>query len=92
MTADQVAVIEHLRRHTGMHVPEVSFVAVCSFVAGYDLALNGLPLRGFREWLALRLRWGSNLSWDALVLQLVPNDPVGELPQERCLVAQHQRE
>src|SRR5262245_60871731 len=59
---------EMVRKRTGMHLPSETFHEVVGFVTGYDYACEGGTLCGFREWLLLRLRSGSNLGWCALVL------------------------
>jgi len=55
--------IDRLRGYTGMYIPREEYLLVCMFVAGYNCALDGIPLRGFREWLALREGKGANLMW-----------------------------
>jgi hypothetical protein len=62
------ALFEKLQQCTAMFVPSETYDAVASFLLGYDAAYEGGLLLGFREWLALRLGTGSNLSWPALVL------------------------
>lgn len=56
-------VIERLRKLTGTYVPREEYLFVCTFLDGYNFALDGIPLRGFREWLALGQGRGANLVW-----------------------------
>ncbi len=62
------SVLEHLHRAPGMWLWEESFSSVCAFVDGYNTAVECGVLVGFREWLATRLEFGSNLAWSALVV------------------------
>ncbi|MDC0679130.1 hypothetical protein [Sorangium atrum] len=59
-----------------MYLSNVSYDTVVAFVEGYDLALHGGFLVGFREWLIVKLDDGNNLSWPVLVLGLM--ERVGE--------------
>lgn len=52
-----------------MYLMEPKYRAAAAFVLGYDLALAGGVLVGFREWLVPRVGSGNNLSWPALVLR-----------------------
>ena len=54
-----------------MYTGEQSYAAVCAFLGGFDLARDGGPLSGFREWLIVRARGGDNLHWSGLVQHLV---------------------
>ncbi|WP_437896392.1 hypothetical protein [Sorangium sp. So ce124] len=54
-----------------MYLSNVSYSTIVAFVEGYDLALCGGFLVGFREWLIVKLDDGNNLSWSALVLSLM---------------------
>jgi len=45
-------------------LPDERFLSAVAFVDGFNAALDGVPLRGFREWVALRvLGEESNLRW-----------------------------
>lgn len=44
-----------------------TFEATVAYLNGYDDAILGSLLNGFREWLIVRAGGGSNLSWPALV-------------------------
>ena len=52
-----------------MYVQEPTYAVLSALVLGYDLALDGGLLCGFREWLIARLRGGNNLTWAGLVLR-----------------------
>jgi hypothetical protein len=65
------APLEGLRRQTGMYVNPPTFDGVVAFIDGYDMALSGGLLVGFREWLIVRANEGNNLTWGALVASLI---------------------
>lgn len=69
--SDHREFFQRLHRYLGMYVPDETFVAAVSFLSGYDYAHRNSPLEGFREWLVLRLGYGTNLAWGALVEELV---------------------
>ena len=62
------AMFERVRKRTGMYLRPETYAVVAAFVSGYDEACEGGTLCGFKEWLVLRLKSGSNLHWPALVL------------------------
>jgi hypothetical protein len=74
------ALFEKLQKYTGMYVLSETYGEVVAFVMGYDTACEGGVLIGFREWLAVRLGKGSNLSWPPLVL--MATFPDADLPEE----------
>jgi len=45
-----------------------TYAVYAAFLQGYDEAYEGGLLAGFREWLVVRLKTGSNLAWSVLVL------------------------
>jgi hypothetical protein len=51
-----------------MYVGKATYECVSSYVLGFDAALEGAVLIGFREWLVVRLGLGNNLTWQSLVL------------------------
>ena len=51
-----------------MYFQAPTYDAACALVLGYDLALDGGVLVGFREWLIVRLNFGNNLAWPVLAL------------------------
>jgi len=65
------AVFAGVRKRPDMYLPSATFDAAVSFVLGYDAAVSGGFLLGFREWLVTELNEGNNLSWPALVGQLI---------------------
>jgi hypothetical protein len=69
MTCPQILL--DLRKRPEMYLPVVTYEAAASFVLGYDAALQGGLLLGFREWLVTQLKQGSNLSWSVLALELI---------------------
>jgi hypothetical protein len=63
------SVIERILRRPGMYVRSETVDSVFAFLEGYDQALEGGFLVGFREWLITQLgdaNYG-NLAWSALV-------------------------
>jgi len=50
-----------------MYVFPETYEAVSAYLMGYDAALKGALLIGFREWLVMRLGAGTNLVWTALI-------------------------
>lgn len=72
---------ESMRKRLGMYFLTESYAEVAGFFSGYDTACEGGLLSGFREWLAVRLGYGANLAWQALVLHVAFPDarsPVAE--------------
>jgi hypothetical protein len=67
---DDQRLFADLRRVPGMFVWHVSYDTLISFIDGYDTALQGGALRGFREWLVVKNNGGGNLTWSGLVLCL----------------------
>src|SRR5436190_48179 len=63
-------VLDHMRKQPGMYFPRVEFDLVAAFINGFNAAIHGGLLLGFRQWLIVRLGHGNNLPWDALVLRL----------------------
>jgi hypothetical protein len=56
-----------------MYVPQATFVGMCCFLDGFDTARDGGTLRGFREWMIVRLNGGNNLTWCGLASHLIPD-------------------
>lgn len=52
---------------------ELSYGGLADFVMGLDLGTDGALLDGFREFLVLKLDYGDNLAWSALVWHLSRN-------------------
>jgi hypothetical protein len=46
--------LEKVCRCPGMYVREPTYESITAYVQGYDSALGGSLLRGFREWLVMR--------------------------------------
>lgn len=53
----------------GICVQSARFDVVCAFIDGYDQALMGAPLSGFREWLLTSSNEWTNVPWWTLVQQ-----------------------
>jgi hypothetical protein len=66
--------LANVGKRPSMYLRVSTFDAAVSFVDGYDMALSGGLLVGFREWLIVRVDGASNMAWTALVL-LALEDP-----------------
>jgi hypothetical protein len=53
-----------------MYFYKVEFDVVAAFIKGFDLAMTGGLLVGFREWLVVKLGYANNWPWEGLVLRL----------------------
>ncbi|WP_306371492.1 hypothetical protein [Nocardiopsis sp. CC223A] len=74
--ADPRTLFDAVRDHPGAFGFGPSFGEAVAFLVGYDVSTPGGPLTGFREWLAADLGFGSNLTWQALVLwRAFPDEP-----------------
>ncbi|WP_433271178.1 hypothetical protein ACQPZF_11720 [Actinosynnema sp. CS-041913] len=54
----------------GMYGLDGSYPAAVNFIRGCDFGNDFALLRGFREWLLVRLGYNSSLDWSALCLRL----------------------
>src|SRR4051794_6854569 len=70
--------IEALRSRPGMFVNVETFDVVTAFLCGYDAALHGGLLVGFREWLIVRSDGGNNFTWDGLVRGLIGENSLSD--------------
>lgn len=74
--------IQHLCKRPGMYVVPPQMGTVIAFIDGFNVASNGEPLAGFREWLVVRANGGNNLAWGGIVqCMLRPNMRVDEFCQ-----------
>ncbi|MFB7453477.1 hypothetical protein [Streptomyces sp. NPDC056194] len=71
---------DNFKRHPGGFVDRVTFGAVVGFLNGYDIASGKALLDGFREWLAAKLGYGSNLVYWVLAKKLIFPDGCPEEP------------
>lgn len=69
-----------IRRTPSLVLHEATYDAASAFVLGFDLARQNGLLVGFREWLVLRLGYGMNLAWPALVLRCCFDRSIGADP------------
>ncbi|MFD4153707.1 hypothetical protein ACFWR4_13300 [Streptomyces hydrogenans] len=70
----------NFKRRPEMFVGRVTFGAVVGFLNGYDIASGKALLDGFREWLAAKLGYGSNLVYWVLAEKLIFPDGCPEQP------------
>jgi hypothetical protein len=82
-------VLDHVKKHPGMHFHKVEFDLLAAFINGFNLGGNGGLLVGFHEWLVVKLGYGNNLPWDALVLRLT--FPEAESPSTQLLQSDNQK-
>lgn len=64
----------NIRNKTGMYLLKESYVAVASYIEGYNQALEGEVLNGFKEWLVVKGDLPDNLTWSVLVLDFLNLD------------------
>ncbi|MFD5779095.1 hypothetical protein [Streptomyces sp. NPDC126933] len=79
---------ENFRKRPGLYVGRITYDAVTAYLNGYDHAVGGAVLNGFRQWLADTYRVGQNLVWSAQVVQVV--FPEGGRPAEPWSEDEHQ--
>ena len=75
-------------RKTGMYLSSSTFRSVTAFLEGYDMARDGGPLVGFREWLVVRYQGADNIGWTRLsemVLEITDEQLAAE-NQEQILL------
>lgn len=63
--------IEDVRRRPDMFIAPATLDCVIAFLTGYDMALSGGFLVGFREWLITLLGYGNNLAWSGLIYEIL---------------------
>ena len=74
MTRLHRPLFEKVRKYTSMYLHDTTYSSATGYLLGYDDATEGGLLLGFHEWLVLRLKFGANLGWSALVLYVAfPN-------------------
>ena len=79
---DYLALFRAVRERPRSHLLGDSFTEVSAFVYGCDAGSDMCLLLGFREWLIVRVAWGSNMSWPRLVLRAAfpdSDDPLATL-------------
>lgn len=79
MQGDVIEVFRHVCTEPGMYLQSKRYEAVCAYINGYNTALQGAPLLGFREWLLTRSSEWTNLPWWSLVRR--SNTPGADLSQ-----------
>jgi hypothetical protein len=73
-------VLGNLRKRPGMYICPVTYDTAVAFVDGYDTATQRGLLVGFHEWLVVKVGEGNNLTWSALVSDLMQRTtPLKEL-------------
>ena len=64
------SLFQSIRKSPSAFFPRPTFSQAVAYINGYDAACCGGLLNGFREWLIVRVDYGDNLPWNALVLYL----------------------
>lgn len=62
--------LERVRESPGAYLQPVTLDGLATFLGGYDAALMGGLLSGFREWLIVRVDGGNNFHWQGLIERL----------------------
>ncbi|MBW4717970.1 hypothetical protein [Saccharothrix obliqua] len=79
MTPEELLV--RLEKYPRMYVPDGRYHTLVAFILGYDVALEGRFLEGFKEWCLAALGVGeSSLNWPALIWDDVTERVAGGLP------------
>ena len=70
----------HLRNRRGMYLPDDRYASVVSFLTGLSCAPTGDPLRGFNEWVAVRIlgRKSPRVWWSVVYEATSPDSPSRE--------------
>ena len=84
-------IFAQIRKRPEMYLPAATYEAAVSFVLGYDTAVSGGLLLGFREWLITQLDDGNNLWWPALVLLVIEQPAIMSVSGEKSPTADEQR-
>ena len=83
-------ILTHFLKAPGMYVTPASYSTAAAFINGVDIALDGEPLAGFREWLIPQIDGCNNLGWPSLVLELL--FPDARDPSAKAKLARGQAE
>jgi hypothetical protein len=59
-------IVPSVCQKTGMWVSPPTFRTATAFFQGYDMARDGGPLHGFREWLVVQYQGADNIYWTRL--------------------------
>lgn len=78
-------VFEGIRRRPAMYLDPATFDTVVAFTLGYDDALSGGFLVGFREWLIVKAGDGNNLAWTGLVRSMCRCNEVSDAEARESL-------
>jgi hypothetical protein len=63
---DHWSLVKARRERPGMWLPEVTYEALAAFLVGYDAALSGGLLTGFKEFVQLKFGQQSSVVWWSL--------------------------
>jgi hypothetical protein len=65
---DLAEVCLNLSKRRRMYLPDERYSSAVSFIEGFNIALDGEPLKGFQKWVSVRIRGGhSSLHWSIIV-------------------------
>ena len=82
LESERESFVEHLCTRTSMWVFPGNYDSVAAYLSGFDAALDGGFLHGFREWLIVRADGCNNLGWPTIVAYVIfpdHDDPVAAL-------------
>jgi hypothetical protein len=82
LESERESLVEHLCVRTSMWVSPANYDSVTAYLSGFDAALEGGFLQGFREWLIVRANGCNNLGWPTIGVYVVfsdRDDPVATL-------------
>ena len=72
--------LPQLREYPGMYIPRLTFLSVCSFIAGFRWGAADETVAGFARWMSDRVATRPELGWPWLVLcEIYPPD---DLPDQ----------
>jgi hypothetical protein len=76
--------LANVGKRPSMYLRVNTYDVAVAFVDGYDFALSGGLLVGFREWLIVRVDGADNMAWTELVL-LTLGDPEAQGEQSELI-------
>tara|TARA_R110002072_G_scaffold13481_1_gene56809 strand:+ start:289503 stop:289922 length:420 start_codon:yes stop_codon:yes gene_type:complete len=79
LNSERESLVEHLCTRTSMWVLPPTYDSVAAYLSGFDAALEGGFLQGFREWLIVRADGCNNLGWSSIVAYVIfpdHDDPI----------------
>lgn len=72
--SESFSIVHEVCTRTGMYVAPATFRMVVAYLNGYNDAIHGGLLQGFREWLIVRANGGNNSLWHAIIPHIILPD------------------